>query len=278
MVENHHNLPTFIRQEMPFPGVYRPVESLLGIDRNQDTPLLSQPLQSVEIFDAKAQSEDPVVTDIKAMCGMQNLNMEHRLLFYLHYKDKNDPLNNPPLTSSIVLDSVEADVHMRPESLSVWRHLIALTLLSNAKIELMLDDEMFGTKALLAHLEKEPKIPSNRIDPILTKLYLADLRFNLQRQRSKVAKATRRGYANTLVGSRTAIEEILKELPDYFKDVLNVVIFEDNEVVHNPWVLIGYNGNNPYDAALLFGYHGTKKSGFGGLALHNIDKYWRRIV
>jgi hypothetical protein len=305
MVEEHHNIPTFLRQERPFPGVSRPHSGLWRSDSTEDTtPLLLRPVQcnsldhlkheynaifmsrdewvrpSIEIFDVKTPTDDPVVNDIKAMCGFQNLNMDKKLVFYLHTKYVSSPEweSAPPdspeqqfQSLALSIDKLEIDVRPRPASLASWRHLIVRTLLKEAEIDLLIDDEAGGIKATYEHHKPETYEE-------LKKQYFRAIRFTLQRKRSKIAKVTRRGMGNTLVGSRSAIETLLTEIPESGRHQLKIVIFEDGEIADEPFILLGYNGGTPYDSSLLFGYNGDKIGGYGGFAVNDIAKYWKRIL
>jgi hypothetical protein len=281
LTQHHHNFNTFLRTDTPLQDwLPESAETQQGTHLLLDQPTWQSAQESI-LFNPNEETTNPIITDIQNMCGIQSLDMEKRLLFYLHTKQVEvEPFNNgfteelQHTMMALTIDKCEADVWHKPATLAHWRQVIGKMLLGEATVDLMTEDEMYGAKEIL-----EKHKPQSFTE--MKNLYYSSIKFMLQRQRSKIAKITRRGLGNTLVGTRAAIEKILENTPDLGKRGLNVVIFEDGEITDKdkPFVLIGYKGASAYDSSLLFGYRGTDKYGWGGFGgYENIKKYWRRIV
>lgn len=119
--------------------------------------------------------------------------------------------------------------------------------------------------------------PEGRADNPLREEYVLDERtapFVMQRRRSYIARMTRRGMGNVLIGCDEGLAALNLDLTK-LHNMKGIVRFKTGEVVRVPFVLIGYNGNNCADSALIM-VHDEK--GRAAFVPHKISRYWTKLV
>lgn len=174
----------------------------------------------------------------------------------------------------------KADVELgKPASMKEWRRRIVSYLIENAEPDLLWTDRAGGIDATIERLKKNNPDSSIAVSSAGIMIeYENSLKFNLQRKMSAIAKVTRRGMGNRLIGSRSAVEELLEFIPESQQSRLKIIIFEDGEIQKDPWLLVGYNGTSPYDTGLAFVYKGNSHGGQGALVDNDVKRYWRRLI
>jgi len=130
--------------------------------------------------------------------------------------------------------------------------------------------------------------------------------FDVQRARSHIAKVTRRGCGNTIIACEEGWHRLVQESKDErfeSKDQLRQmfkrppIIVRTGAVTKEPFVLVGYHGNNAYDTGCILALlvvtcedarsvkdlKNQLRQGLIGnvvprLVTHRVENYWRRIL
>ena len=232
--------------------------------------------------------DDVLKATLNAFVGFQPLKPGMPSLAFLmkskYVETINDPTADPFGTKQIPYSGMAIHIVSqyaelgKPLFMRQWRQKIAQYLIDHAEEDRLWDDKVGGVDAVIDRMkhDMDPKIGLDAKD-IMVK-YHEMLKFNLQRKMSAIAKVTRRGMGNRIVGSRSAVEDLLEHIPESQQSRLKIIVYEDGEVQSKPWLLVGYNGSNPYDTGLAFVYQGNSKYGRGALVDNDVKKYWRRII
>lgn len=100
----------------------------------------------------------------------------------------------------------------------------------------------------------------------------------LVRASNRIAKRTRRGCGNLIIGSKEGIRQL--HLPPNQKMFRRFISFEEGEVSPKPFAVIGYAGLSPYDHSIGLALRKPlENSVVGGFAVsQKVSEYWIRLV
>lgn len=110
------------------------------------------------------------------------------------------------------------------------------------------------------------------------------LLFALQRRGSKIARITRRGRGNVLIGTKGALKQLSidEEWNKAVRQMYKIVEVPDGYAgTKGDFAMVGYKGSNKYDTSLALSLAPKPmKSGkyFGSIVGQNIKDYWKKII
>ena len=108
--------------------------------------------------------------------------------------------------------------------------------------------------------------------------------FALQRRRTNIAKITRRGLGNVVIGTAGALKALSVDeewSKGFWAGIQKVEVPDGYAGMTEDFAMVGYKGKSKYDSAIALSLAPKPmKSGkyFGSIVGSNIAKYWKRII
>lgn len=251
--------------------------SVVGVGAAKAIPIDKSQQYLKEICDKyRAKFDSEALADLKLMCGVQDVSTFPGLVFALQSKYRRPVVDVPdalfdetPSEMAFIIDKFPVAEPKGKASLCGWRVLTAQTLLRWSKTHFMGDPRVYCDDETRFHKDYEHTAHNAP--------------FIMQRRRNYIARITRRGGGNTLVGCEQGLAAL--QLSDergqsYLENNVigkdrRIVTFKTGEVCREPFALIGYNGRSKYDSGLLLG---LGPNGEGTFVNNNTKAYWTRLI
>lgn len=224
-----------------------------------------------------AESENPALEALQDMDPFLGIQEIGKWVFLMKSKytegireiqDPNNPFATVPGTAqpfqemSLIIDKTEVG-ELNIMTLENWREEAVRRLLAEAEVSLLKDD-----------------LDSTKPHPELEKQML----FALQRRGSKIARITRRGRGNVLIGTKGALKQLSvnEEWNESIRQMYKIVEVPDGYAgTKGDFAMVGYKGTSKYDTAIALSLAPKPmKSGkyFGSIVAERIKDYWKKII